>query len=57
MLTPEDWHGTDIPTIAATARRMDQLVAALVVECAKGEARDGRVSCRVLRRLLGEAGL
>lgn len=54
MLTPEDWHGTDIATIAATARRMDALLDALAAECAKGEERQGWVSCRVLRRLLGE---
>lgn len=46
----------DIATIAATARRMDALVAALAAECAKGEAGQGWVPCRVIRRLLGEVG-
>lgn len=47
---------TDVATIAATAVRMDALIAALTAVCEKAEARDGRVSCRVLRRLLAEAG-
>lgn len=55
MIRPEPWT-TDVEAIAATAVRMDRLVDDLTAACAKGEARQGWVPCRVIRRLLGEVG-